>query len=102
MIVPSDWTAISNSLETEILTDLDQNDLINFDRVKDFSNKYEERVNVFTFNQTPYISCYLFGIVAGPYEYIENNGIIMGREDPLRMRIYYRRSLKSDVERIKD
>ena len=100
--VPKEWIAVSNEVEKEISMYKDSKEFLCDGLNLSFLNKYIDGFIMYTFNQTPSISTYLYVFWAGWYEYIENEGKILGRDDPIRMRIYYRKSLRNDLERIKE
>mmetsp|Transcript_19163 Transcript_19163/g.22123 ORF Transcript_19163/g.22123 Transcript_19163/m.22123 type:complete len:523 (+) Transcript_19163:21-1589(+) len=100
-LAPKDWIVLSNGLERDILTKGDEK----FDEAfkgiaQEFADRYTDGFNLQLYSTTPAIATYLYAFIAGPFEFIETNEMIPGRKDPLRMRLYCRKTLKKDMERI--
>ena len=100
-LAPKDWIVLSNGYEKDIVA----NDSKDFDSHKidlnsEFLDRYAEGFNLQTYTDTPSIAPYLYAFIAGPYGFLETNEKIPGRTEPLRMRLYFRKTLKADAERV--
>lgn len=61
--------------------------------LKLYGEKTDSSMNMHSFKKSPRISSYLYGLVAGPYTYIEEK-----KPNTVPMRIYMRKTIASDVQ----
>jgi len=92
---PSDWIALSNdSLVLDLSEETKAASAATLKQAAQLFEQDESKLDggfLQVFNKSPKISTYLYAIAAGPYEFIERND-----EGFPPMRIYLRKSLKSD------
>jgi aminopeptidase N len=103
VLSPKDWVVVANGLEQGVNTTGDAE----FDSLMtgvhpDLYKPYIDGFYIQKFNDTPDIAPYLYAFIAGPYDCIERSAEIPGRAEPLKMRLFYRKTLKADVERVQD
>ena len=63
---------------------------------------YQEKYYVQTFKKTPKIATYLFAFMAGPFDFIERKESVPGRDEPFLMRIFFRKTLRKEAERVQN
>lgn len=103
VLAPEDWVVVANGQDTAIRKQTDgevEKALTHTD--KSIALLYNEPFRMFEFTETPKISSYLYAFIAGPFDYIEQESKIYGKKDPLRLRVYFRKSVREDVERVQD
>ena len=97
VIAPKEWIVLGNAYEESIVDLTEDNQLktlFNFadqtitHLVKNHSIS-SKNYHIYTFNDTPRISTYLYAICAGEYHCIENT-----LESPTKLRVFMRQSLK--------
>lgn len=96
-VVPSDHVSLSNSYESsEHTNEEDPAFCRTFVEENGFQNFLDELGphKVTKFGKTPKISSYLFAIISGPYDIVEKESEIPGRDKPIRMRFMCRKSIK--------
>ncbi|CAI2383377.1 unnamed protein product [Moneuplotes crassus] len=98
---PEDWNVISNGLEQGLVDPADAADILE-GVSKDIIDPYDGHYKAQKYNPTPKIAPYLYAFVAGPYDFIETRESIPGRDEPLLMRLYFRKTLRKDAERIQE
>ena len=102
-LAPKDWVVISNGCEKQVIANDGEDFGTNStDLNVEFFGRYTEGFNLQTYTDTPSIAPYLYAFIAGPYGYLETNEKIPGRADPIRMRLYFRKTLKTDAERVQE
>jgi aminopeptidase N len=102
-LAPQEWIVISNSKEhgaLESSSDAAKDVLKGVD--EEFAKSYTEAYSVQKYNDTLRIAPYLFAFIAGPYDFIERHEKIPGRDEPLLMRLYFRKSLRKDAEKVQE
>jgi aminopeptidase N len=102
-LAPADWKVISAGLERGEISKFD----IGFEEAlekisEDIYSGYDEAFHIQYYSDTPKITPYIYSFIAGPYEYIERKMKIPGRLTPLPFRMYYRKTLKNEVEKVED
>ena len=100
---PKDWTIVSVGLETgSYFPDAEGYSKVAEGVPSELIEKYDEPYYIQTYHDSPSVTPYIYAFIAGPYDYIEQTAEIPGRTDPLLMRLYFRKSLKADAERVKE
>lgn len=102
-VSPKDWIVVSNGKENGFIKPEDPE----FDEYKSLVNQdlldsFSEEFYIQTYNETPSITPYIFSFFCGPFECIQEDAEVPGREDPMTFRLFMRRSLKKDALRVKD
>jgi aminopeptidase N len=101
-VVPKDYVSLSNSHEEEEYTNEENPDQCRvFFEENDFLVVIDDLGShrVTKFSKTPKISSYLFAIIAGPYDVVEKEAEIPGKDAPIRMRFMCRKSIKDSISR---
>ena len=62
----------------------------------------KDNYTVTQFKTTQKISSYLFAIIAGPYDIVEKEGLIPGKDEPIRMRFMWRQSINEYIQQAYD
>jgi aminopeptidase N len=103
VIAPKEWAVIANGIDSKILVQGDPN-LEKWLNSTDPSlvRSNNETYKLVEFHQTKKISTYLFAFLAGNYEYFQREILVDGMKLPLRMRLYFRKSVRNDAERVKN
>jgi aminopeptidase N len=102
-IVPESWTVIANGKDISMLKQGDKKLIKYLNSVDAFLVTFaEEPYKLIEFAETKKISTYLYAFAAGQFDYFEREMNIKGLSKPLRMRLYFRKSVKEDVDRIQD
>ena len=102
-LAPKDWVVVSNGLENKTVEEgKDEFEEGLKDVDASLGDGYDDGFSVQYYNDTPKIAPYLYAFIAGPYDSIETNEKIPGRAEPLRMRLYFRKTLRNDVIRVQD
>ena len=100
---PEDWNVISNGLEQGLVNPNEEKAKDILKGVsEDLITPYNGDYKVQLYNDTPKIAPYLYAFIAGPYDCIEHTADIPGRDEPLLMRLYFRKTLRKDAERIQE
>jgi len=103
VIAPASWTIIGNGKESGIHGQSEgYTDRILASTDMSLVSGNVEPYKLFEFNTTKRISSYLFAFLAGNYQYFEQTHKVKGVEEPIRMRLYFRKSVESDAARIQD
>ena len=89
ILAPSDHVTLSNTMEESVISAKDDKEYV-YDYITDnhFDSLIVDKDNytVTQFKTTQKISSYLFAIIAGPYDIVEKEGHIPGKDEPIRMR----------------
>jgi len=102
-IAPEDWTVIGNGKDIATLKKGDRDlDLLLNSTDPSLVSSATEEYKLTEFAETKKIATYLYAFMAGKFDFTERNMKIKGLSDPLRMRLYFRKSVRKDVERIQE
>jgi len=100
---PEDWNVISNGLEQGLFKpDTEEAKAIVEGISQELVDAYNGEYQAQDYNKTPKIAPYLFAFIAGPFDFIERTEVIPGRDEPLLMRLYFRKTLRKDAERVEE
>lgn len=102
-LAPKEWVVISNSKEQGALdpSSEEAKDVLNGIN-EELTSSYAEDYSVQRYDDTKRIAPYLFAFIAGPYDFIERHEKIPGRDEPLLMRLFFRKTLRKDAEKVQE
>jgi len=100
-LAPKEWIVISNGLEQGAISKGTPGYKEGLTRVKeDIVSEYTEEFHIQNYNDSPKIAPYLYAIIAGPFDHIDREEKVPGRSEPIKMRLYFRKTLRKDAERV--